>query len=180
MRWGLYEAHGIDSTRCPTFGDVTGHQNNAVPHDNTLFHAILDQLPWAELNHAVARHDAAGHARTFSYKSQLVAMIYSQLSGASSLRAIEEGLQSHADRLYHLGAAPAARATLADANRYRPAAVFADLLATMIPQAHRRLRTDIKHAATYLIDSTSLKLSTLSALWARFSDNACGAKAHVD
>ena len=32
---------------------------------------------------------------------------------------------------------------------------------------------------TYLIDSTSVRLSALSGRWARFSAKACGAKAHV-
>src|SRR4051812_41179047 len=33
--------------------------------------------------------------------------------------------------------------------------------------------------ATYLIDSTSVRLSALSERWARFSATACGAKAHI-
>ncbi|HEY4174267.1 MAG TPA: DUF4372 domain-containing protein, partial [Rhodopila sp.] len=45
----------------------------------------------------------------FSFKSQLVAMLYAQFAGAASLREIEAALQSHANRLYNLGAAPARR-----------------------------------------------------------------------
>ena len=33
--------------------------------------------------------------------------------------------------------------------------------------------------ATYLIDSTSVRLSALSGRWAHFSAKACGAKAHI-
>ena len=45
-------------------------------------------------------------------------------------------------------------------------------------QAHRGLRRHMD-GATYLIDSTSVRLSALSGRWARFSATACGAKAHV-
>lgn len=149
-----------------------------MPHDNSVFHAVLKHVPWDALSEAVGRHGAADCARGFSFKSQLVAMLYAQLSGAVSLRHVAAGLQSHADRLYHLGVEPARRSSLADANRDRPAAVFGDLLAAMIGGARRGLRRKME-GATYLIDSTGLPLNERSADWARFSATACGAKLHV-
>jgi len=149
-----------------------------VPHHNSVFHAMLKHLPWDELDAAVARHDAADCVRGFSFKSQVVAMLYAQVSGAASLRHVLGGLHSHANRLYHLGAAPPMRSTLADANRDRPAAVFSDLLAAMIGRSQRGLRRTMA-GTTLLIDSTSLPLNGLSAAWARVSDHACGAKLHL-
>jgi transposase len=105
-------------------------------------------------------------------------MLYGQFSGASSLREIEAGLHSHANRLYHLGARPVRRSSLADANRDRPVAVLSVLLGVMIQQAHRGLRRTMD-GATYLIDSTGLSLNQRSAAWARFSASVCGAKLHV-
>lgn len=70
-------------------------------------------------------------------------MLYAQLSGAASLRLGVGRLHSHANRLSHLGAAPCARSTLANANHGRPAAVLADLLAAIIsPLAFARLVRD--------------------------------------
>lgn len=149
-----------------------------MPHHPTILHAVLKHLPWDQLDAAVARHGAAECARRFSFKSQVTAMVFAQLSGASSLRHIEDGLQSHASRLYHLGVGPARRSSLADANRNRPAAVFADLLGVMIQRTHRGLRRAMD-GVTCLIDSTNLMLNRRSADWARFSDAACGAKLHV-
>ena len=149
-----------------------------MPHHDSVFHAMLKHLPWEELDAAVARHGAAGCARGFSFKSQLVSMLYAQLSGAASLRDVEGGLGSHANRLPRLGAAPAARSTLADANRCRPAAVFSDLLAAMIARSQPGLRRAMA-GTTLLVDSTSLPLNSLSAGWARVSDHACGAKLHI-
>src|SRR5450755_2426229 len=109
----LGESHSIDSTRIPTFRDVTGTQEiNAVQQHNSVFHSILKLVPWDEFNRAIEQHGAADRARGFSYKSHLVAMLYAQLAGAVSLRDIEAGLSSHANRLYHLHATAPKRATL--------------------------------------------------------------------
>jgi IS4 transposase len=107
-----------------------------------------------------------------------VALLYGQLSGASSLREIVTGLSSHATRLYHLGTEPVRRSTFSDANAKRPAAVFAELLEIMMKQAHRGLRRKLADT-TYLIDATSVRLNEHSSSWARFSTGVCGAKVHV-
>jgi Transposase DDE domain/Domain of unknown function (DUF4372) len=149
-----------------------------VRHQNSVFHDLQKRLPWAEFDRLVEAHSADARVRRLSTKSQLMALLYAQFSGASSLREIEAGLASHAPGLYHLGAKPARRSTLADANALRPAAVFADLFARLALLAHRGLRRALAET-TYLIDATGVRLSRLSAEWARFSAKACGAKLHV-
>ena len=145
---------------------------------HSVFHEILKLLPWDAFDRAIERHDAGDLARTFSYKSQLTAMLYGQLAGAVSLREIEAGLSSHASRLRRMAVTPARRSSLAEANRDRPAAVFSDLLGVLIQCAHRRLRRSMD-GLIHLIDSTGLKLNELSGRWARFSAKVCGAKLHV-
>jgi hypothetical protein len=147
-------------------------------HQNSVFHAVLKQVPWPAFDRLVAAHEADARVRRLTTKSQFAALLYGQLSGASSLREIVMGLESHQARLYHLGADRVRRSTLADANALRPSAVFVELLGTMMVQAHRGLRRKLAEAV-YLIDSTGLPLNRLSAGWARFSANACGAKLHV-
>lgn len=147
-------------------------------HHNSVLHQVLKHLPWSRFDRLVDEHGADRRVRQLSTKSQLVALIYAQLSGASSLREIVGGLQSHESRLYHLGARPARRSTLADANALRPAELFADLLGEMMKQVHRGLRRALADTV-YLIDSTGLRLDERSAHWARFSAGVCGAKLHV-
>ena len=149
-----------------------------MPHKNSVFHDLLKWVPWDAFDALVSEHEADKHVRRLSSKSQLVALLYAQLSGASSLREIVDGLQSHANQLYHLGARPVMRSSLADANAKRPYEVFAGLFAEMAGRAHRGLRRKIAETA-YLIDSTGVRLSGLSAEWARFSAGVCGAKVHV-
>ena len=147
-------------------------------HENSVFHELLKQVPWHRFDRLVEDYGADGRVRRLSTKSQLVALLYGQLSGAASLREIVTGLSSHAVRLYHVGADPVRRSTFSDANAQRPAAVFTDLLAMMMKQAHRGLRRKLTET-TYLIDATSARLNQRSAGWAQFSAGVCGAKVHV-
>ena len=147
-------------------------------HQNSVFHSVLKHVPWSTFDRLVARHGADGRVRRLTTRSQFVALLYGQLSGAGSLREIVTGLESHAARLYHLGADPVRRSTLSDANALRPAGVFAELLAKMMRQAHRGLRRKLAET-TYLIDATGVRLNERSAGWARFSAGVCGAKVHV-
>jgi len=147
-------------------------------HENSVFHGLLKHLPWPAFDRLVEAHAADAGVRRLSTRSQFVALLYGQLSGASSLREIEAGLESHAARLYHLGVQPARRSTLADANALRPAAVFAEFFALLVKQAHRGLRRALGET-TYLIDSTGLRLDNRSVGWARYSAGVCGVKTHV-
>ena len=149
-----------------------------MPHHNTVLRDILKLVPWCRFEALVDDHNADARVRRLSTKDQLLALLYGQLSGATSLREIVTGLSSHEARLYHLGGKPVRRSTLSDANALRPVAVFAELLEMMMKQAHRGLRRKLAET-TYLIDSTSARLNERSAEWAQFSAGVCGAKVHV-
>src|SRR5712664_4126240 len=164
------------SNRLATFWDT--EKDQAMRHQNSVFHGLLKHVPWHRFDRLVDDHSADARVRRLSTKSQLVALLYGQLSGAASLREIVTGLSSHAVRLYHVGADPVRRSTFSDANAQRPVAVFTDLLAMMMKQAHRGLRRKLADT-TYLIDATSARLNERSSSWARFSAGVCGAKVHV-
>src|SRR5882724_5633966 len=149
-----------------------------MEHYNSVFHSLLKQVPWRRFDQLVAEHGADKHVRTLTTKSQLIALMYAQLSGAQSLREIEAGLQSHATRLYHLGSEEVSRSTLADANAQRPWQVFSGLFAHLVGQLTRGLKRKTGEAV-HLIDSSSVRLSALSKDWARFSAGVCGAKMHI-
>lgn len=152
--------------------------SNTVRHHNSVFHDLLKRVPWGEFDRLVEAHGADRRIRRLPTKSQLIALLYGQLSGAVSLREIVAGLASQTARLYHVGGGPMPRSTLADANALRPSAVFSELFETMVGQARRGLRRAVGEA-TYLIDATTLPLSGSGSDWARFSTQACGAKLHV-
>jgi IS4 transposase len=164
------------SKRLATFWDT--EKDQAMRHQNSVFHGLLKHVPWDRFDRLVEGHGADARVRRLSTKSQFIALLYGQLSGAASLREIVTGLTSHTAWLYHLGADPVRRSTLSDANAQRPVAVFSELLAMMMKQAHRGLRRKLAET-TYLIDATSARLNERSAGWAQFSAGVCGAKVHV-
>jgi hypothetical protein len=148
-------------------------------HQNSLFHQLLQFVPWSMFDRLVDEHQADLRVRRLTTKSQLIALVYGQLAGAQSLREIELGLASHAQRLYHLGAARPARSTFADANAKRPAQLFADLFAIMTMNASRGLRRHMREAV-HLVDATSIRLTDLSRGWADYERHGALVKLHVD
>jgi len=149
-----------------------------VRHHNSVLHGLLKQVPWSRFEELVDEHETDARVRTLSTKTQLVALLYGQLSGAQSLREIEAGMASHSARLYHLGAREVSRSTLADANALRSHEVFTGLFRHMAASLGRGFRRSTAEAVR-LIDSTGVRLAGVAAEWARFSKQACGAKAHI-
>ncbi len=149
-----------------------------MQHQNSVFHSLTKHVPWAKLEQIVEKYRADQLVRKLTTKRHFVALLYGQLSGSTSLREIVTGMASHQTRLYHVGAAPVKRSTMSDANSERPWQVFSELFADMLPQAHRGLRRATADAVR-LIDSTSVRLSSLSEGWATFSTDVFGAKAHI-
>jgi len=147
-------------------------------HQNSVFHSLLKHVPWHKFEQVVEKHDADALSRKLDTKRHFIALLYGQMSGATSLREVVTGMASHETRLYHVGATPVKRSTMSDANTKRPWQVFSELFAQMLPQAHRGLRR-VTADAVRLIDSTSVRLSSLSEGWATFSVDVFGAKAHI-
>ncbi len=147
-------------------------------HHNTLLHALLQFIPWSRLEALVEEHGSDRGVRKLSSKSQLIALLHAQLSGASSLREVEATLASQSARLYHLGASAPKRSTLAEANANRPADAFCGLFETLLAQAHAGLRRASREAVR-LIDATTLPLTAHAQGWAGSSEHGCGAKLHV-
>jgi len=147
-------------------------------HHNSIFHALLKHVPWAEFARLVNRHQADRRVRRLNSKSQFVALLFGQLAGATSLREIVAGLESHSARLYHAGGRRVARSTLADANARRPADLYADLFAHMAASAGRSTRRHLKDAVR-ILDATRIELSSLSGGWLDAVKGHRAVKLHV-
>jgi hypothetical protein len=172
-------AHGVDFADIPDVSTIWNRaRSNAMHHHYTVLSEILKYLPEPRFRELVEAYGTGRAPRRLDSRTQLVALLYGQLSGAQSLRGLVEELESHAAVLSSLGCGPVKRSTLAEANRYRPVGLFDELVKTMLGQARSGLRRHVRDA-TYLIDSTTVSLSALSARWAHFSDKMCGAKVHI-
>jgi IS4 transposase len=121
------------------------------------FGAVLKGLPRKEFDRAVLRHRADKYCKYFTCWKHLVALVYAQLSGASSLRVLELSFNSHLQDHGVLQAGVIHRTTLADANERRSTVVYDELAAWLIGQVSRKAHREAK-ALTYLLDSTSFTL----------------------
>ena len=104
-------------------------------------------------------------------------MVYGQLSGAQSLRALESSFNAQVHQHYHLNTKPIARSTLADANERRPVGIFTDVLADLIAGLGRKTRKDVRFAMQ-MIDSTPIPLGEQFG-WRTCSNRIKGLKLHV-
>jgi IS4 transposase len=125
---------------------------------------VLQLLPWGAFDRAVRSHGADRHCKGFDSRSHLLAMIYAQLDGVSSLRQLEASFNQHVRHHYHLNMQPLRRSTLADANRKRNPQVLADTCAALMQCAGRSVRRERK-SMLYLLDSTSIALRGQGYEW---------------
>lgn len=146
-------------------------------HHNSIFNELLKPLSRRVFGAIVDRHDGDRYVKVMSTWTQLLAMIYAQLSSAGSLRAMEAGWNANAQCHYHLGAGHVCRSTLADANAGRPPQIFADTFAHLSGLCDRQLRR-AGDDVIRLIDSSPVPVSELCA-WAKWNGRTKGLKLHV-
>ena len=118
---------------------------------------LLKAIPRGAFDRLVSQHQANKHSKGFGSWDQLVAMVYAQLGGVSSLRELTAGFNSQHAHHYHLGTSEIRRSTLAEANAKRSSVVFEALAVSLLAQAGRTLRKE-GQALLYLLDSTSITL----------------------
>lgn len=144
---------------------------------STVFSSLLKPINRRQFQASVARHKGDRYAKTLTSWEHMVALVYGQLSGAASLRALETGFNAQAHQHYHLHARRLARSTLADANERRAPAIFTELLGQLIGQMGRKHRKDVAFAMR-MIDSTPIPLGERFECSA-FNGRIKGLKLHV-
>lgn len=152
----------------------------------SLFSQLLHHFPRTEFAHLVAKHQAERRAKGFTCWTQLVAMLFSHMAHADSLREICGGLACCQGKLRHLGIVKAPnKSTLSYANRHRPAELFEDLFWTMLHRFRtsgglgtRKRKFRFKNKLLSL-DSTTISLCLTMFPWARFRRAKGGVKVHV-
>jgi putative transposase len=125
----------------------------------------------------VDRHAGNAYDKKFGSWDHLVALVYAQLGGIESLRALEAAWNANAHHHYHLGVGPLARSTLADANARRPLAIFAETFAKLSGLADRLVRREGEEMLR-LIDATPIPLGKVVE-WAKRNGRIRGLKMHV-
>jgi hypothetical protein len=152
-----------------------------MAHCNTIFHQMLKLMPRHHLSKLAAEHGTGRKARSFTRWSQLVHLLFMQLTARASLRDGVFSLKARLKSLYHLGVRPVARSTFADANNRRPASFFEALFAVLyrrcLPLAPRH-KFKFKNKL-YSLDATVVSLCLTLFPWASFRRTKAGIKLHT-
>lgn len=147
---------------------------------NTRFQQILEALPGGFFDQANEKFNSERYDKRFKLRDHVLALVFGQLSGARSLRELEECFNAKAGTHYHLRMNALKKSTLADANARRNPEAFKYLVEKMMLFVKGRQKKELK-AFLCLIDSTPIQLGGRGFEWTE--DNAIqrnqGLKVHM-
>lgn len=161
-----------------------GADSPGMNEGRLVFAQLTELLPRRAFDNAVARYGGDRRVRSLSCMDQLLAMVFAQLMGLSSLRETVLCLSAMGSRSYHCGfRGGVARSTLADANERRDYRIFMDTAMAMIDAAKLELPVDEEinrlKAKVFALDSTTIDLCLELFPWAKFRRHKAGVKAHI-
>jgi putative transposase len=159
------------------FPVVETQKGPSMRYLDSIFGCLLKPIDRRQFRAIVQRHDGDAYDKSFKSWDHLVALIFAQLSHTDTLRGLELAFNANAQQHYHLNVDKLARATLSDANKRRPVAVFADTFMMLSRLAGRRLRREGAQL-TRLIDASPVPLGKLCG-WATWNGRIRGMKLHV-
>lgn len=156
-------------------------ENQALGKHSTVFGQLLRLIPRHEFDSLSEQHHVGGPLRRMTRWSQFVALATGHLGGRHSLRDIVTNLAAQLPRLYHLGARPVTRTSLARVNEEQPAALyqalFDRLYASCVAQAPGhgfRFKNKL-----YSFDSSLIDLSLEIFPWAHYALGKAAMKLHL-
>jgi len=150
----------------------------------TVFAQILEHLPRYEFDKCIKRYKGNHRVRKFSCYDQFLCLSFAQITYRESLRDIETCLNSHHEKLYHIGfRGQISRSTLADANEKRDCLIYQDFAYHLISIARKlyqneELAIDLDYSL-YAFDSTTIDLCLSLFPWAHFRKTKAAIKMHT-
>lgn len=148
----------------------------------TVFSQFIKLIPRTHFQEVVARHSGDARVRSLDCWTWFGALLFGQLTGHDSIRAIER-VFAHGDReAQRLGFGPVRKSTLADANRTRPLAVLEDLYAYCLARAQAAAPTKTGFrfkGPVFALDSTTIELCLSLSPWAVFRRAKGAVKLHT-
>jgi hypothetical protein len=150
----------------------------------TVFAQLLQHLPRSEYDKCMRRYDGNYWIRRFPCYDQLLCLAFAQLTYRESLRDIETFLNSHHEKLYHIGfRGPVLRSTLADANELRDDRIYQDFgyhLIAVARSLYRGEELEIElELSVYALDATTIDLCLSLFPWATFRETKGAIKLHT-
>lgn len=136
-----------------------------MQYQSTVFGQLLKAVPRGWFDRVARKHRSGRVKRQLSAWGHLVTMVGAHFCGARSLRDLERALERQPGAMAHLGLGRVARATLADANAGRPAALFEEVAAKLCGDLGGGSK--LGREALRLIDATRIYAGKRAEAWAR-------------
>jgi len=150
----------------------------------TVFAQILEHLPRYEFDKFVKKYEGNRRVRRFPCYDHFLCLAYAQLTYRESLRDIETCLNSHHEKLYHIGfRGQISRSTMARAGEKRDCQIYQDFAYHLISIARKlyqneELAIDLDYSL-YAFDSTTIDLCLSLFPWAHFRKTKAAIKMHT-
>jgi len=149
---------------------------------NNVFEQVIKLIPRREFERAVAKFDGDKGTSRLDCWSWFGALLFGQLTGHDSIRAIERVFCHSNDRMKRLGFTPIRRSTLAEANHKRPLGLLEEIFKFTLQQA--RACCPKSHGFRFkgqllALDSTTISLCLALSPWANYRRQKGGVKLHT-
>ncbi len=152
-----------------------------MAYHSTVFGQFLKLLPRHEFDALAQAHHVGAALRRMTRFSQFVALATAHLCRRHSLRDVVANLQAQAPRLYHLGARPVTRSSLARVNEEQPWTLYETLFSRLYTRCRRvapRHGFRFKNKL-YSLDSSLIDLSLAVFPWAHYALGKAAMKLHL-
>lgn len=152
-----------------------------MSHSSTIFGQLLRLIPRHDFDVLAECHHVGGKLRLMTRFSQFVALATGHLARRHSLRDVVANLDAQGSRLYHLGARPVSRTSLARVNEEQPYTLYEELFGKLYA---RCLGHAPRHGfrftnKLYSLDSSLIDLSLSIFPWAHYALGKAAMKLHL-
>ena len=149
---------------------------------STVFSQVIKLVPRSHFQTWVSKHNADKGVRTLDSWTWFGSMLFGQLTGHDSIRAIERVFAHTDGKMRAMGFGPVRKSTLADANQVRSLAILEEVFQYCLAEASRfapkqngfRFSGDV-----FALDSTTIELCLSLCPWARFHHGKGAVKLHT-
>ena len=146
----------------------------------TLLGELLKIFPRYEFEKLEKQYQSNHYTKYYTGWQQLITLLFAQICGHDSLRAIQTSLGVHAQKWYHLGLTDIKRSTLSDAMKNRVYQIYEGLFYKLLDKCrsvtpgHRfRFKNPL-----FSMDSTVINLCLSVFPWAEFRQRKGAIKLH--
>ena len=149
---------------------------------NTIFAQVIKLIPRSKFEAWVTKHNSDYRVRTLNTWTWFGGLLYGQLTGHDSIRALERVFSTNIDSLKKLGFSEIRRSTLSDANSNRTLDVLENCFHYILQKAQfvapKKTKFQFKGNVCAL-DTTIIQLCLKLSPWAHYQNNKGAVKLHT-